>query len=65
MFPICQILFTGAMNRANLEQSKIQCACYNATEPENCSNDKITCDVETGKVGGCFVVWTHDNVTSK
>lgn len=51
------------MNRANLEQSKIQCACFNATEPESCSNGKITCDVEAGKIGGCFVVWANDNIT--
>lgn len=51
------------MNRATIEQSKIICACFNATEPESCTNDKITCDVEPGKVGGCFVVWSNDNIT--
>lgn len=53
------------MTRVSLEQNKIQCACFNATEPETCTNDKITCDVETGKNGVCFVVWANDNVTGK
>ncbi|KAJ6649448.1 Activin receptor type-2B [Pseudolycoriella hygida] len=53
------------MSRANLEQSKLQCACFNARAPESCTNNKITCDVEAGKVGCCFVVWSSDNVTGE
>ncbi|XP_037047421.1 activin receptor type-2B isoform X2 [Bradysia coprophila] len=55
----------GAMSRANLDQSKVQCACFNTTEPETCTNNKVTCDVEAGKIGGCFVVWANDNATGE